>query len=227
MSTLPSTIVQHEPSANLAPPSAFAARYASFGRFQADLEREELYQDGQRVKVQAKLLQALLLLLSRAGEVVTREEVRRQLWPDTFLANLDANVNTTMNKLRQVLGDSPENPVYIETIPRRGYSFIARVEYSSVLRTPSAEGAKTILKASAPPRNFGAAWTGKYVRTFLRAASLLLAGMILGALLAFVWFFAQAKNQRSANGLKVSASLIEREFPRGSGYTNQTPLSTY
>src|SRR6266481_5133154 len=173
MSTLPSTLVQHEPSANVAAPPAFAARYASFGMFLADLEREELYQDGQRVKVQAKLLQALLLLLSHAGEVVTREEVRRQLWPDTFLANLDANVNTTMNKLRQVLGDSSENPVYIETIPRRGYSFIARVEYSSVLGTPSAEGARTILKASAQPKDFGAARTEKYVRTFLRAASLL------------------------------------------------------
>jgi DNA-binding winged helix-turn-helix (wHTH) protein len=226
MSTLPSTLVQHEPSANAAAPPALAARYASFGRFQADLEREEFYQDGQRVKVQAKLFQALLLLLSRSGEVVTREEVRRQLWPDAFLANLDANVNTTMNKLRQVLGDSPENPVYIETIPRRGYSFIARVEYSSVLGTP-AEGAKTILKTTAQPKDFGAAWTGKYVRTFLRAASLVFAGMILGALLAFVWFFAQAKNQRSANGLKVSASLIEREFPRDSGYTDRIPLSTY
>jgi DNA-binding winged helix-turn-helix (wHTH) protein len=218
MSTLPSALVQHESSANVAAPPASAERYASFGRFQADLEREELYQDGQRVKVQAKVFQALLLLLSRAGEVVTREEVRRQLWPDAFLANLDANVNTTMNKLRQVLGDSPENPVYIETIPRRGYSFIARVEYSSVLGTPT-EGAKTILKASAQPKDFGAARTEKYFRTFLRAASLLFAGMILGALLAFVWFFAQAKNQRSTNRLKVSASLIEREFPRDSGYT--------
>src|SRR4029077_17318108 len=219
MSTQPSPVAQHDPIASVATPLAFAERYARFGRFQADLEREELYQDGQRVKVQAKVFQGLLLLLSRAGEVVTREEVRRQLWPETFLANLDANVNTTMNKLRQVLGDSPENPVYIETIPRRGYSFIARVEYSSVLGTPSAEGTKAILEASAQPRNFGAVWTGQYVRTFLHAASLLFAGMILGALLAFVWFFAQAKNQRSANGLKVRASLIEHEFPGDSGYT--------
>src|SRR5712692_11380408 len=107
MSTLPSTLAQREPIASVATPLAFAARYVRFGAFQADLEREELYQDGQRVKVQAKLFQALLLLLSRAGEIVTRSEVQRQLWPDTFPANLDANVNTTMNKLRHVLGDSP------------------------------------------------------------------------------------------------------------------------
>src|SRR6266436_2220664 len=159
MSTQPSGIAQHDPIASVATPLAFPARYAHFGAFQADLEREELYQNGQRVKVQAKVFQGLLLLLSRAGEIVTREEVRRQLWPDTFLANLDANVNTTMNKLRQVLGDSPENPVYIETIPRRGYSFITSVEFSSVPGLPSAESAKTVLKASAQPGNFGAVWT--------------------------------------------------------------------
>jgi len=62
--------------------------------FLADFERSELYQNGQRVKVQAKLFQALVLLLRRAGDVVSREEVRRQLWPENYLINLDANVNT-------------------------------------------------------------------------------------------------------------------------------------
>jgi DNA-binding winged helix-turn-helix (wHTH) protein len=216
MSTQPSALAQDEPSVSVAAPPAFAARYVRFGAFQADLEHKELYQYGQRVKVQAKVFQGLLLLLSRAGEIVTREDVRRQLWPDTFLANLDANVNTTMNKLRRVLGDSPENPVYIETIPRRGYSFMASVEYSSVPGAPSVEGAGTVLNATAQAEEFRAIWLKKYVRTFLRVASLLFAGMILGALLAFVWFFAQAKNQHSANAAKVSASLIEREFQRSS-----------
>jgi DNA-binding winged helix-turn-helix (wHTH) protein len=216
MSTQPGALAQDEPSPSIAAPPAFAARYARFGAFQADLEHIELYQYGQRVKVQAKVFQGLLLLLSRAGEIVTREEVRRQLWPDTFLANLDANVNTTMNKLRRVLGDSPENPVYVETIPRRGYSFIASVEFSSVPGAPSAEGARTVLNATAQPEDFATGWLKKHIRTFLRVASLLFAGMILGALLAFVWYFAQAKNQHSANAAKVSASLIERGFRRSS-----------
>lgn len=216
MSTQPGALAQDEPSPSIAAPPVFAARYARFGAFQADLEHTELYQYGQRVKVQAKVFQGLLLLLSRAGEIVTREEVRRQLWPDTFLANLDANVNTTMNKLRRVLGDSPENPVYVETIPRRGYSFIASVEFSSVPGAPSAEGARTVLNATAQPEDFGTGWLKKHIRTFLRVASLLFAGMILGALLAFVWYFAQAKNQHSANAAKVSASLIERGFRRSS-----------
>jgi hypothetical protein len=142
--------------------------------------------------------------------------VRRELWPDTFLVNLDANVNTTMNKLRKVLGDSPENPMYVETIPRRGYGFIASVEYSNVSGRPSVESAKAVLNAAARPESFGTMWPEKYMRTFLRVAGLLFAGMILGALLAFVWFFAQAKNQHSVKAAKVSTSLIEREFQRSS-----------
>src|ERR1700730_15268981 len=145
MDIQPSAIMPHEPTENLLKPLPFPARYAHSGAFQADLEREELYQNGQRVKVQAKVFQGLLPLLSRAGAIVPREEVRRQHWRDTFLATLDANVSTTMNKLRQVLGDSPEAPVYVETIPRRGYTFIASVEFSSVTGAVSAESAKIAL----------------------------------------------------------------------------------
>src|SRR5260221_8856745 len=190
MDIQPSAIMPHEPSANLMTPLAFPARYAHFGAFQADLEREELYQNGQRVKVQAKVFQGLLLLLSRAGEVVTREEVRRHLWPDAFLANLDANVNTTMNKLRLVLGDSPESPAYIETIPRRGYSFIAAVEFSNVSEEPSAEATKAVLNGEPEADTLGIGisgpfWSNERLHRFARVATLLFAGMILGALLAF------------------------------------------
>src|SRR5437879_4976211 len=107
MSTQIPAITQQERNESAAT-LTLPGRFARFGAFEADFQREELYQNGQRVKVQSKLFQALRLLLGRAGQVVTREEVRRQLWPDASLTNLDANVNTTMNKLRQVLGDSPE-----------------------------------------------------------------------------------------------------------------------
>ena len=75
----------------------YAGRYARFGAFQADLASAELYQNGQRIKVQAKLFQALLVLLGRAGDIVTREDVRRQLWPDTSLTNLDAHRAATVD----------------------------------------------------------------------------------------------------------------------------------
>jgi DNA-binding winged helix-turn-helix (wHTH) protein len=217
MSTQISAIADDGSSEKVSSSLAFAARYARFGAFQADIEREELYQNGQRVKVQAKLFQALLLLVSRAGEVVTREEVRRQLWPDAFLANLDANVNTTINKLRQVLGDSPETPVCIETIPRRGYSFIARVEFSNVPGESAGEIAKTVLDTAPQADASGTLWSNERLRMSARVITLLVAGMILGALLAFAWFFAQAKNQGATNDAKMSASLCERKSQRSWG----------
>jgi DNA-binding winged helix-turn-helix (wHTH) protein len=104
-------------------------RYVCFGAFHLDLIKEELFKDGTRVKLQGKVYRALLALLQKPGEVVTREELRTQLWPSDTHVNFDANVNTTVNKLRQVLGDSPEQPAFVETIPRKGYTFVAKVEH--------------------------------------------------------------------------------------------------
>jgi DNA-binding winged helix-turn-helix (wHTH) protein len=108
--------------------SSASSRYICFGTYHLDLKKEELFKDGTRVKLQGKVYRALVALLQKPGEIVTREELRLQLWPDA-LVNYDANVNTTVNKLRQVLGDSADQPVFVDTIPRKGYSFIAKVEY--------------------------------------------------------------------------------------------------
>jgi DNA-binding winged helix-turn-helix (wHTH) protein len=171
------------------------ARYARFGKFQIDTERQELFQDGQRVRMQAKVYQTLLLLVSRAGEIVTREEVGRRLWPDRLPLGLDANVNTAMNKLRQGLGDSTEKPVYIETIPRRGYCFIAPLEFSDIAAPTAAEPGAGAEPAAANPTAAETAHSearGLPLRytlpVALRIASLLLAGMVVGALLTLAWF---------------------------------------
>jgi DNA-binding winged helix-turn-helix (wHTH) protein len=117
------------------------AHYVCFGAFQLNLKKEELLKDGARVNLQGKVYQVLLALLKKPGEIVTREELRAQLWPPDTHVNYDANVNTTVNKLRQLLGDSRHCPVFIETIPRKGYSFVAKVEYVDrpvVLKSPQA-----------------------------------------------------------------------------------------
>lgn len=106
------------------------SRYICFGAFHLDLKNEELFKDGTRVKLQGKVYQALLALLQKPGEIVTRDELRMQLWPSDTHVNYDANVNTTVNKLRQVLGDSPEQPAFVDTIPRKGYSFVAKINYA-------------------------------------------------------------------------------------------------
>jgi DNA-binding winged helix-turn-helix (wHTH) protein len=115
------------------------ARYVCFGAFHLDLRKEELFKDGMRVKLQGKVYQALLALLGKPGEIVTREELRMQLWPSDTHVNYDANVNTTVNKLRQVLGDSPDQPAFVDTIPRKGYCFVAKVEYVDQPVTPPEE----------------------------------------------------------------------------------------
>lgn len=103
-------------------------RYARFGVFEADLQKSELRKSGMRVKLQEKPFQVLAVLLEQAGEVVSRDTLRHRLWPADTYVNFDANVNTALNKLRQVLGDSADQPAFIQTIPRRGYVFIAPVE---------------------------------------------------------------------------------------------------
>jgi len=105
------------------------ARCLCFGTFQLDLQHQQLFKDGMQVKVQGKVYQALITLIEAPGEIVTRDALRTRLWPRDTHLNYDANVNTAVNKLRQVLGDTNEESKYIETIPRKGYSFVAKVDY--------------------------------------------------------------------------------------------------
>jgi DNA-binding winged helix-turn-helix (wHTH) protein len=109
----------------------FPGRCARFGVFQLDLQKQELRKDGVHLKVQGKVYQALITLLESPGEIVTREALRTRMWPRDTGLNYDANVNTTVNKLRSLLGDTSEQAKFIETIPRRGYSFIAKVDFAS------------------------------------------------------------------------------------------------
>ncbi len=108
-------------------------RYLRFGQFQVDLQREELFKEGLRVRIPSKVFQVLMALIERPGEIVTRDALRARLWPGGTFVNYDANVNTTVNKLRLALGDSPDKPMYVETIPRQGYYFLGNVERSDGL----------------------------------------------------------------------------------------------
>jgi DNA-binding winged helix-turn-helix (wHTH) protein/Tol biopolymer transport system component len=104
-----------------------AARFIRFGLFEADLVDPKLSLRGNPVRIENKPLQILILLLQRPGEVVTRAEVQKRLWPSDTFVEFDDGLNTAIKKLRFALGDSAENPIFIETVPRRGYRFIAPV----------------------------------------------------------------------------------------------------
>ena len=99
-----------------------------FGPFEVDLRAGEVYKHGIRLKIQDQPFQILALLLERPGDVVTREELCQKLWPTDTFVDFDTGLNSAIKKLREVLADSAEAPRYIETLPRRGYRFIAEVE---------------------------------------------------------------------------------------------------
>ncbi len=106
-----------------------------FGTFEVDLQAGELRKSGVKLKLTGQPLQVLTILLERPGEVVTRGELQKRLWPDTFV-DVDHNLNTAINKIREVLGDSAESPRFVETLPRRGYRFVAPVEGATVGKVP-------------------------------------------------------------------------------------------
>jgi len=169
-------------------PALAPERYVCFGAFHLDLKKEELFKDGTRVKLQGKVYQALLALLQKPGEIVTREELRMQLWPADTHVNYDANVNTTVNKLRQVLGDSPDQPAFVDTIPRRGYSFVRQVRYVDQSVTPQAPRPEELSPGTTDfERADSRAWffrTAILSKWFTAAVVVLvIAGMLFGAAL--------------------------------------------
>ena len=105
-----------------------SGRIARFGVFELDLAAGELRKNGAKLRLQDQPFRVLALLLERAGDVVTREELRQKLWPADTFVDFDHSLNTAVNKLRETLGDSASNPRYIETLARRGYRFIAPLQ---------------------------------------------------------------------------------------------------
>ncbi len=95
-----------------------------FGVYEADLRAGELRKSGVKIRIQEMPFRALTLLLSRHGEVVSREELRQALWPDGVNVDFDQGINSAIRRLRDALGDSAENPIFIETVERRGYRWI-------------------------------------------------------------------------------------------------------
>src|SRR4029077_5566575 len=112
---------------------------ARFGSFEMDLRAGELRKHGVRIRLQTQPFQILGMLLERPGELVTREELRQALWPGDTFVDFDHGLNNAINRLRETLGDSAESPRFLETLPRRGYRFIAAVES---IAPPSSQDSK-------------------------------------------------------------------------------------
>ena len=96
-----------------------------FGTYEVDLRLGELRKNGIRVKLTGQPFQILVILLEHPGDLVTREQLQRRLWPSDTFVDFDRGLNAAINRVREALGDSAENPRFVETLPRRGYRFIA------------------------------------------------------------------------------------------------------
>jgi DNA-binding winged helix-turn-helix (wHTH) protein len=110
------------------PPRNSPQKIIRFAVFEVDRAAGELRKNGARVRLQEQPFQILAYLIDRAGEVVTREELRQTLWPADTFVDFDHSLNTAINKLREALGDSASNPRYVETLARRGYRFLAPLQ---------------------------------------------------------------------------------------------------
>src|SRR5262249_35508663 len=135
-----------------------------FAEFKVDLRTRELRRNGDRVHLQDQPFSVLAVLLQHAGEVVTREQLREHLWSSDTFVDFDNSLNTSINKIREALGDSAENPYFVETLPRRGYRFIAPVENPGI-------GEVEARRSSVFPRT--AKWTPNFPFTKSKRLTLL------------------------------------------------------
>ncbi len=120
------------------PPSNREASLLRFGIFEADLSAGELRKNGARIRLQEQPFQVLSALLRNPGQVVTRDQLRAEIWPADTFVDFDHSLNTAVNKIREALGDSASNPRFVETLARRGYRFIAPVEIKAAALTAEA-----------------------------------------------------------------------------------------
>ncbi len=195
-----------------------------FGVFEADARAGELRKSGVRIRMQEQPFQILVMLLERPAEVLTREEIRQRLWPGDVFVDFEHGVNSAVARLREVLGDSADSPRYVETLPRRGYRFIAQVNPSLPLHStltaahgigngdgrreaveelPAAAGAfqtrEPVTPGSQPSRSFSA-WS--------RQAAVLASVVLLVAVLASIGYL----HSRSTHSLTEADSIVLADF---------------
>jgi TolB-like protein/DNA-binding winged helix-turn-helix (wHTH) protein/Flp pilus assembly protein TadD len=195
-----------------------SARAIRFGVFQVDLQEQQLLKKGVRLRLQGQPFSILLVLLAQAGKVVTREDLRRKLWPEDVFVDFDHSLGTAINKLREVLGDTADNPRFVETLPRRGYRFIAPVEVivendtAPVAQETPAEGQAAGTREPKPESDNQGGPTNKAVALgrspwpLTRRTSSL--ALLLGLAILMLWLF-YPRNRPSSNIRSLAVLPLE------------------
>jgi DNA-binding winged helix-turn-helix (wHTH) protein/tetratricopeptide (TPR) repeat protein len=170
-----------------------------FGVFEADLCAGELRRSGVRVRVQDLPFRALAILLSRPNEVVTREELRLALWPGDVFVDFDRGISTAIKRLRDALGDSADNPIFVETIERHGYRWIAPVQGPELSAEDAAQSDVQLVPS--PPPHASPRWKLMFALPIL-------------ALLFAAWIFRPSYRSAKAGSKTQSASSSNAGLPR-------------
>jgi DNA-binding winged helix-turn-helix (wHTH) protein len=181
-------------------PSPEPKRSIRFGVFEVDFRAGELHKNGLKIKLQEQPFLILSLLLERAGEVVTREELRQKLWSADTFVDFDHGLNAAVKRLRQALGDSADNPRFVETLARRGYRFIAPVNQL----TKDVDGKPTKPAISTQADSSGtvmARWSGGRLRSSVVASTVL---TVVITALGLYWLARREKDSvRPINSLAI------------------------
>jgi DNA-binding winged helix-turn-helix (wHTH) protein len=162
-----------------------------FGQFELDVDAVELSRLGRRLKLQPQPFKLLVLLARRAGNLVGRDDIRTELWSENTFVDFDQSVNFAIRQIRDVLGDSAERPLYIETVPRRGYRFIAPVEAAEPeTPAPAAPGTGTTVRLQkALWSNIAELRLAEERRRRITFAAIAAFGVVIAALAAYVFLF--------------------------------------
>src|SRR6202011_3769884 len=158
------------------PSSSPRSQRIAFDNFAVDLRSGEVRKNGARIRLQAQPFQLLGLLLENVGEVVTREEICRQLWPADTFVDFEHSLAAAVNKIREALGDFADNPKYIETLPKRGYRFIGKIrrEPPVVMTFADVQESVELVPATSAKARTERKWT-----LWVAAASVLVAAAVV------------------------------------------------
>lgn len=196
-------------------------RRVRFGVFEFDFRLGELLKSGRRVKLQGQPIQILSVLLERRGELVTREELQRRLWPADTFVDFEHGLNAAVKRLRQALGDSPDEPRFVETLARRGYRFIAPVEVESEEADDAPPSPRAIRSLAVLPfENVGGDPETEYVsdgltECLINNLSQLSSVRVVARATAFRYKSKQVDPREVGRALGVEALLVGRVAQRG------------
>jgi DNA-binding winged helix-turn-helix (wHTH) protein len=192
------------------PDPPLVSHVVHFGVFEADLRSGELHKHGLKVKIQEQPFRVLAMLLEQPGQIVTREELRKKLWPTDTFVDFEHGLNAAINKLRGALGDPADNPRFVETSHRRGYRFIAPVDGGAMQESPLRTPGPRAIHESPLRRHWVVAVAGRKLWKVLVPAALILVSAAIAGTLYF-------RSRQAATRLTGKDTIVLSDFNNKTG----------